>query len=66
MANAVVHPVTGKEMEYMSLMKYPVLHPLWKRGLGNEVDRLFQGIHDMQGTITCFLMSSKISPSKDT
>jgi hypothetical protein len=25
-ANTVVHPVTGKEMEYMALMKDPSLH----------------------------------------
>jgi hypothetical protein len=29
-ANAVVHPITGKEMEYMALMKDPRLQPLWK------------------------------------
>jgi hypothetical protein len=27
-ANAIVHPVTGKEMEYMAIMKDPVLQPL--------------------------------------
>jgi hypothetical protein len=32
-ANAVVHPVTRKEMEYMALMKDPRLQPLWKTGL---------------------------------
>jgi hypothetical protein len=46
-ANAVVHPITGKEMEYMVLMKDPRLQPLWKRGFGNEVGRLFQGIRDI-------------------
>jgi hypothetical protein len=35
-ANAVIHPVTGKEMEYMALMKDPRLQPLWTRGFGNE------------------------------
>jgi hypothetical protein len=25
MANAIIHPVTGKEMEYMALMKDPRL-----------------------------------------
>jgi hypothetical protein len=54
MANAVVHPVTGKEMEYMALMNYPVVKPLWERGFGNEVGHLFQGIHNIQGTNTCF------------
>jgi hypothetical protein len=55
-ANAVVHPITGKEMEYMALMKDPRLQPLWKRGFGNEVGRLFQGIQDIPGTDTCFFI----------
>jgi hypothetical protein len=33
MANVAVHPITGKEMEYTALMKYPTLEPLWKLGL---------------------------------
>jgi hypothetical protein len=55
-ANAVIHPVTGKEMEYMALMKDPRLQPLWKRGFGNEYGRLFQGIRDIPGTYTCFFI----------
>jgi hypothetical protein len=55
-ANAVVHPVTGKEMEYTALMKDPNLQPLWKRGFGNEAERLFQGIHYIPGTDTCFFV----------
>jgi hypothetical protein len=55
-ANAVVHPVTGKEMEYMALMKDPRLQPLWKQGFGNECGRLFQGIRDIPGTDTCFFI----------
>jgi hypothetical protein len=55
-ANAVIHPVTGKEMEYMALMKDPRLQPLWKRGFGNECGRLFQGIRDITGTDTCFFI----------
>jgi hypothetical protein len=31
LANAVIRPVTGKEMEYMALMKDPRLQPLWTR-----------------------------------
>jgi hypothetical protein len=49
-------------MEYMALMKDPVLQPLWKRGIGNEVGRLFQGIHDIQGTNTCFFIELKNIP----
>jgi hypothetical protein len=55
-ANAVVHPVTGQEMEYMAFMKDPSLQTLWKRGFGNEVGRLFQGIRDIPGTDTCFFV----------
>jgi hypothetical protein len=55
-ANAVIHPVTGKEMEYSALMKYPRLQPLWTRGFGNECGRLFQGTRDIPGTDTCFFI----------
>jgi hypothetical protein len=43
-ANAVIHPVTGKEMEYSALVKDLRLKPLWTRGFGNECGCLFQGI----------------------
>jgi hypothetical protein len=55
-ASAVVHPITGKEMEYMTLIKDPCLQPLWKWGFGNKVGRLFQGIRDIPGTDTCFFI----------
>jgi hypothetical protein len=56
-ANAVIHPVTGKEMEYSALMKDPCLQPLWTRGFGNE-----QGIRDIPGTDTCFFTTLKNIP----
>jgi hypothetical protein len=55
-ANAFIHPVTGKEMEYSALMKDPRLQPLWTRGFGNEYGSLFQGIQDISGTDTCFFI----------
>jgi hypothetical protein len=55
-ANAVDHPITGKEMEYMALMKDPRLQPLWTRGFSNECGRLFQGIRDIPWTDTCFFI----------
>jgi hypothetical protein len=54
--NAVVHSVTGKEMEYTAFMKDSNLQPLWKHGFGNELGRLFQGIDDIPGTDTCFFV----------
>jgi hypothetical protein len=56
LTNAVIHPITGKEMEYTALMKDPQLQPLWTRGLGNERGRLFQGIRDIAGTDTCLFI----------
>jgi hypothetical protein len=56
LANAVIHPVTRKEMEYMALMKGLCLQPLWKRGFGNKCGRLFQGSRDIPGTDTCFFI----------
>jgi hypothetical protein len=61
-ANAVIHPVTRKEMEYSALMKDTRLQPLWTRGFGNECGRLFQGIGDIPGTDTCFSIELKNIP----
>jgi hypothetical protein len=57
LAIAVIHPVTGKEMEYSALMKDPRLQPLWTQGFGNECGRLFQGIRDTVGTDMCFFIN---------
>jgi hypothetical protein len=56
LATTFIHPITGKEMGYMALMKDPRLQPLWKRGFGNECGHLFQGIWDIPGTDTCFFI----------
>jgi hypothetical protein len=62
-SNAVIHPVTGKEMEYSALIKDPRLQPLWTRGFGNECGRLFQGIRDIPGTDTCYFIELKNIPN---
>jgi hypothetical protein len=62
-ANAVIHPVTGKEMEYSALMKDPRLQPLWMRGFGIECGCLFQGIRDIPGTDTCFFIELENIPN---
>jgi hypothetical protein len=61
-AKSVIHPVTGKEMEYSALVKDPRLQQLWARGFGNECRRLFQGIRDIPGTDTCFFVDLKNIP----
>jgi hypothetical protein len=62
-ANDVIHPVTGKEMQYSTLIKDPCLQPLWTRGFGNECGRLFQGIRDIPGTNRCFFTTLKNIPN---
>jgi hypothetical protein len=62
LSNAVIHPITGKEIEYMALMKDPRLQPLWKRGFGNECGRLFQGIRDIPGTDACLFIKLTNTP----
>jgi hypothetical protein len=61
--NAVIHPVTGKEMEYSALMKDPRLQPILTRCFGSECGRLFQGIRDIPGTDTCFFIDLKNIPN---
>jgi hypothetical protein len=60
--NAVIQPVTGREMEYSALMKDPRLQPLWTRGFGRECGRLFQGIQDIPETDTCVFTTLKNIP----
>jgi hypothetical protein len=47
MVSAVIHLVTGKEIQYMDLMKDPTLQLLRKREFGNKLGCLFQGIRDI-------------------
>jgi hypothetical protein len=62
MINAVLHPETGKEMQHKDTMKHPLLGPHYKKGFGNELGRLCQGIRDIKGTNTCFFVELKKHP----
>jgi hypothetical protein len=56
MINAVIHTVTGKEMQYKDLMKDPDLGPLFEIGLSNQLGRICQGIREIAGTNTAFFV----------
>jgi hypothetical protein len=62
MMNSIVHPSTGKEMQYKSLMKDPDLGPSFEIGLSNELGRVCQGIRDIVGTNTAVFIDLKIIP----
>jgi hypothetical protein len=56
MINAVIHSVTGKEMQYKDLVKDPDLGPLFEIGLSNELGRICQGTRDIAGTNNAFFV----------
>jgi hypothetical protein len=56
MMNSVIHPVTGKEVQYKDLMKDAILGPIFEIGLSNELGRICQGTHDIAGTNTAFFI----------
>jgi hypothetical protein len=54
MMNSIIHPVTGKEMQYKDLLKDAILGPLFEIGLSNELGRIYQGIRNVARTNTAF------------
>jgi hypothetical protein len=44
MANAVIHPTTGANMEYRGLISDEETFPIWDRAATNEFGRLAQGV----------------------
>jgi hypothetical protein len=50
-------------MQYKDIMKNPLLGPRYKKGFGNELGRLCQGIRDIKGTNTCFFVELKNIPN---
>jgi hypothetical protein len=56
MMNSVIHPVTGKDMQYKDLVKDPIFGPLFEIGLSNELGRICQGMRDVAGTNTAFFI----------
>jgi hypothetical protein len=66
MMNAVLHPASGKEMQYKDIMQHPTLGPTYKTDFGNELGRLCQEIRDIQGTNTCFFVALANIPKDRT
>jgi hypothetical protein len=62
MMNSVIHPSTGKEMQYKDLMKDPDLGPSFEIGLSKELGRICLGIRDIAGTNTAFFINLKSIP----
>jgi hypothetical protein len=56
MISVVLHPATGKEMQFKDIMKHPTMGPQYRTWIGNELDRLCQGIIAIQGKIKWFVV----------
>jgi hypothetical protein len=62
MMKSVIHPVTGKEMQYKDLTKDPQVAPLLEIGLGNELGIICQGIRDISERTTAFFVELSSTP----
>jgi hypothetical protein len=65
-ANAVLHPVTGKSMEYRKIITDPVMKNDWLISSANEFGRLMQGVGGrVKGTDTMhFINRSDMPPGR--
>ncbi len=59
---AIVDDITGDVLEYCHLIKSDTHCAIWQKSLANELGCLFQGIHDIKGTDTCFFIRKKQMP----
>jgi hypothetical protein len=66
MANAVIHPTTGANMEYRGLISDDAKLPTWDRAAANEFGRLDQGVGGfIEGSNTIFfILRSAVSKKK--
>ena len=55
-AGAVIDEDTGKALEYQDPIKKDKYQDIWSTSLENELGILAQGIHDVKGTNTIFLI----------
>jgi hypothetical protein len=66
MANTVIHPITGANMEYRGHIADKETFPTWDRAAANEFGRLAQGVGGrIEGSNTIyFIPRSAITPNK--
>jgi hypothetical protein len=59
---AIIDNVTGNVLEYCHLIKSDSHHTIWKHSFANKLGRLFQGICNIRGTVTCFFICKQQMP----
>jgi hypothetical protein len=67
MAQAVIDPATGEQLEYRQLIKRDAYRDIWTHSYANELGRLAQGVGDrIQGTNTIFFIRKDQVPKGRT
>jgi hypothetical protein len=59
---AIINNVTGNVLEYCHLIKSESHCTIWQHSFANKLGHLFQGIHDIKGTDTCFFIRKQEMP----
>jgi hypothetical protein len=58
----IVNDITGNVLKYRHLKKSDKHKDIWQHSFANKLGRLFQGIHDIKGTNTCFFIAKDKMP----
>jgi hypothetical protein len=59
----IIDKDTGAVLKYRHLIKNPATKLVWETSFANKTGRLFQGIHDLKGTNTCFFIQNLQVPT---
>jgi hypothetical protein len=59
---AIIDSITGNVLEYCHLIKSDSHPTIWQHSFANKLGHLFQGIHDIKGTNTCFFICKQQMP----
>jgi hypothetical protein len=60
---AIINKDTGAILEYRHLVKNPATKSVWETSFANKIGCLFQGIQNLKGTDTCFLVAKLLIPT---
>jgi hypothetical protein len=60
---AIIDKDTGAILEYRHLVKNPAIKSVWETSFANKIGRLFQGIRNLKGMDTCFLVAKLLIPT---
>ena len=66
LANAIVYPYTGKELEYRHLIKIEKHKKVWSDSFAKELHQLAQGNEKIKGTNTIYFIKSSTVPKDRT